>query len=238
MFGYSGWNAAAYVAEEIRDPGRRLPRALALGTAIVVVVYLAMNALYLYAIPVAEMSDLRVRIVDVAANRLFADAAAGALNLLSLLITAGTISAMVFAGPRVYYAMARDGLFVPAAARVHPRWRTPVFSIVAQGLWSCLLVVSGTFNQLVNYTGFAVVLFAGVAVAALFVLRWREPDAPRPFRAWGYPVAPALFTVMSAAMVVNAVWREPGPALAGLIVIACGVPIYLVLRRRGAAAGD
>jgi APA family basic amino acid/polyamine antiporter len=238
MFGYSGWNAAAYVAEEIRDPGRRLPRALALGTAIVVVVYLAMNAVYLYAIPIAEMSDLRVRIVDVAATRLFADGAAGALNLLSLLITAGTISAMVFAGPRVYYAMARDGLFVPAAARVHPTWRTPVVSIVAQGLWSALLVVSGTFNQLVNYTGFAVVLFAGVAVAALFVLRWREPDAPRPFRAWGYPVAPALFTVMSAAMVVNAIWREPGPALAGLIVIAAGVPIYLVLRRRGATAGS
>jgi basic amino acid/polyamine antiporter, APA family len=238
MFGYSGWNAAAYVAEEIRDPARRLPRALAMGTAIVVLVYLAMNAVYLYAIPIAEMSDLRVRIVDVAATRLFADTAAGALTLLSLLITAGTISAMVFAGPRVYYAMARDGLFVPAAGRVHPTWRTPVVSIVAQGVWSALLVVSGTFNQLVNYTGFAVVLFAGIAVAALFVLRWREPEAPRPFRAWGYPVAPALFTVMSAAMVVNAIWREPGPALAGLIVIACGVPVYLVLRWRGAASGS
>jgi APA family basic amino acid/polyamine antiporter len=236
MFGYSGWNAAAYVAEEVRDPGRRLPRALGLGTAVVVVVYLAMNAVYLYAIPIAEMAQLEVRIVDVAASRLFADAAAGALTLLSLLITAGTISAMVFAGPRVYYAMARDGLFVPAAGSVHPRWRTPVVSIAAQGVWSALLVLSGTFSQLVNYTGFAVVLFAGVAVAAVFVLRCREPEAPRPFRAWGYPVAPALFTVMSAAMVVNAIWREPGPALAGLIVIACGVPIYLVLRSRGAAA--
>ena len=238
MFGYSGWNAAAYVAEEIRDPGQRLPRALAIGTAIVVVVYLAMNAVYLYAIPVAEMARIEVRIVDVAASRLFADAAAGALTLLSMLITAGTISAMVFAGPRVYYAMARDGLFVPAAGRVHPTWRTPVVSIAAQGAWSALLVLSGTFNQLVNYTGFAVVLFAGIAVAAVFVLRWREPDAPRPFRAWGYPIAPALFTVMSAAMLVNAVHREPGPALAGLIVIACGVPIYLLLRRRNAVAAD
>jgi len=130
--------------------------------------------------------------------------------------------------------MARDGLFVPAAARVHPRWRTPVVSIVAQGLWSALLVLSGTFNQLVTYTGFAVVLFAGIAVASLFVLRWREPDAPRPFRAWGYPLAPALFTVMSAAMVVNAVWRDPGPSAAGLVLIACGIPIYFGLRARGA----
>jgi APA family basic amino acid/polyamine antiporter len=121
---------------------------------------------------------------------------------------------------------------VPAAAHVHPRWRTPVAAIAAQGLWSVVLVLSGTFSQLVSYTGFAIVLFAGIAVAALFVLRWREPDAPRPFRAWGYPLAPLLFTVMSAVMVVNQVQREPGPAAAGLIVIGCGVPIYLVLRRR------
>ena len=87
-------------------------------------------------------------------------------------------------------------------------------------------MLSGTFSQLASYTGFAIVLFAGIAVAGLFVLRWREPDAPRPFRAWGYPLAPALFTAMSAAMVVNAVWRDPGPSAAGLVVIGCGVPIY------------
>jgi basic amino acid/polyamine antiporter, APA family len=238
MFGYSGWNAAAYVAEEIRDPAKRLPRALALGTATVVVVFLAMNVVYLYAIPIAEMASLRVRVVDVAAERLFAGAAANIMTVLSILITAGTISAMTFAGPRVYYAMARDGLFVPLAAHVHPVLRTPLWSIIAQGVWSSLLVLSGTFNQLVSYTGFAVVLFAGVAVAALFVLRWREPDAPRPFKAWGYPVAPALFIVLSAAMVVNAIWREPGPALAGLIVMGCGIPLYFWLRLRQPGPAD
>lgn len=232
MFSYSGWNAAAYVAEEIREPSRRLPRALALGTTIVVIVYLAMNAFYLHVLPMAVLKALELRVIDAAAERLFAGAAAGALTGLSILITAGTISAMVFAGPRVYYAMARDGLFLPAAARVHPRWRTPVVSIAAQGVWSSILVLSGTFSQLASYTGFAIVLFAGIAVAGLFVLRWREPNAPRPFRAWGYPLAPALFTAMSAAMVVNAVWRDPGPSAAGLIVIGCGVPIYYLLRRR------
>jgi len=236
MFSYSGWNAAAYVAEEIRDPSRRLPRALALGTAIVVVVYLAMNAFYLHVLPMAILKSLELRVIDAAAERLFAGAAAGALTGLSVLITAGTISAMVFAGPRVYYAMARDGLFLPAAARVHPRWRTPVVSIAAQGVWSSVLVLSGTFSQLASYTGFAIVLFAGIAVAGLFVLRWREPDAPRPFRAWGYPLAPALFTAMSAAMVVNAVWRDPGPSAAGLVVIGCGVPIYFLLRGRSAVS--
>jgi APA family basic amino acid/polyamine antiporter len=232
MFSYSGWNAAAYVSEEIREPSKRLPRALALGTAVVVVVYLAMNAVYLYALPMERLTSLELRVIDAAADQLFAGAAANALMLLSMLITAGTISAMVFAGPRVYYAMARDGLFMPAAAQVHPRWRTPVAAILAQGLWSAVLVLSGTFAQLVSYTGFAIVLFAGIAVAALFVLRWREPAAERPFRAWGYPLAPALFTAMSAAMVVNQIQREPGPAAAGLVVIGCGVPIYFLLRRR------
>jgi basic amino acid/polyamine antiporter, APA family len=236
MFSYSGWNAAAYVAEEIREPSRRLPRALALGTTIVVIVYLAMNAFYLHVLPMAILKALELRVIDAAAERLFAGAAAGAMTGLSVLITAGTISAMVFAGPRVYYAMARDGLFLPAAARVHPRWRTPVVSIAAQGVWSSILVLSGTFSQLASYTGFAIVLFGGIAVAGLFVLRWREPDAPRPFRAWGYPLAPALFTAMSAAMVVNAVWRDPGPSAAGLVVIGCGVPIYFVLRGRSAAS--
>jgi APA family basic amino acid/polyamine antiporter len=198
----------------------------------VVVVYLAMNAVYLYALPMARLTNLELRVIDAAAEQLFAGAAANALMLLSMLITAGTISAMVFAGPRVYYAMARDGLFMPAAAQVHPRWRTPVAAILAQGLWSAVLVLSGTFSQLVSYTGFAIVLFAGIAVAALFVLRWREPAAERPFRAWGYPLAPALFTIMSAAMVVNQIQREPGPAAAGLVVIGCGIPIYFLLRSR------
>jgi APA family basic amino acid/polyamine antiporter len=232
MFSYSGWNAAAYVSEEIREPSKRLPRALALGTAVVVLVYLAMNAVYLHALPMATLTGLELRVIDAAADSLFGGAASGALLVLSILITAGTISAMVFAGPRVYYAMARDGLFLPAAAHVHPRWRTPVAAIAAQGIWSAVLVLSGTFSQLASYTGFAIVLFAGIAVAALFVLRYREPDAPRPFRAWGYPVAPALFTVMSAVMVVNQVQREPGPAAAGLVVIGCGIPIYFLFRHR------
>jgi basic amino acid/polyamine antiporter, APA family len=154
------------------------------------------------------------------------------VTIVTALIVAGSISAMVFAGPRVYYAMARDGLFLSGAARVHPRWHTPAFSIVAQGLWSSLLVLSGTFNQLVNYTGFAVVLFAGVAVTALFVLRRRYPDEPRPFKALGYPVAPGLFAVFSFVMVANAIWREPGPSAAGLVIIGLGVPIYYVVQRR------
>jgi APA family basic amino acid/polyamine antiporter len=139
---------------------------------------------------------------------------------------------MTFAGPRVYYAMARDGLFFPAAARVHPRYRTPAAAIVAQAIWSGVLVLSGGANALTQYTGFAVVLFSGVAVAALFVLRFREPSAPRPFRALGYPVAPAIFVLASLAIVVNAVYSDPRQTGVGLGVILAGVPLYLWLTRR------
>jgi APA family basic amino acid/polyamine antiporter len=149
---------------------------------------------------------------------------------------------MVFAGPRVYYAMARDGVFFRSAARIHSRYQTPAVSIVGQSVWSSLLVLSGGANALTTYTGFSVVLFAGVAVLALFVLRRREPQAPRPFRAIGYPVAPAVFAVASALIVANALYRdlvvpvrqgtEWGPAAAGLIVIGLGVPLYYFFKRR------
>ena len=171
------------------------------------------------------------------------------MGVVSIISIAASISAMTFAGPRVYYAMARDGLFFPAAARIHPTYRTPASSIVAQGLWSGLLVLTGGASTLTNYTGFAVVLFAGVAVAAVFVLRQREPDATRPFSAWGYPVAPAIFSLASLAIVANAIWTDLvspllaggrwGPSAAGVLIIALGMPLYLMMRARGeAAAGE
>ena len=233
MFSYSGWNAAAYVAEEVRDPGRNVPLALGLGTIAVVVIYVSLNALYLYAIPMSELAALPDgRLVDVVAERLFGFTAGNLLAVFTIVSISASISAMVLAGPRVYYAMARDGLFLPRAATVHAQFRTPASAIVAQAVWSGVLVLCGTLSQLVSYTGFAVVLFAGVAVAALFVLRRRAPDAPRPFSAWGYPWAPAIFIVASAAMVVNEIVRNGATAIVGLAVIATGVPVYYLFAKR------
>jgi APA family basic amino acid/polyamine antiporter len=232
MFSYSGWNAAAYLAEEVKDPTRNVPRALAMGTIAVVLVYVAMNIVYLYALDVTAMSSVKVRIVDAAAEVLFGPRVADVLTVVSIFIVLGSISANIFAGPRVYYAMARDGYFLKAAARVNPRTHTPAFAIGAQAVWSAVLVLTGTFERLVTYTGFAVVLFAGIAVLALFVLRRREPDAPRPFRALGYPVGPGLFVVASAAMVINAIWREPLPSLGGMAILAAGIPVYWLFQRR------
>ncbi len=232
MFTYSGWNAAGYIAEEIRDPGRNVPKAFALGTAAVIVIYLSLNALYLYVLPVADLARVKGSVLDVVADRLLGARAGDIMGIVSIISLAASISAMTFAGPRVYYAMARDGLFFDAAARVHSRYRTPAAAIAAQAAWAGLLVLSGSADALTNYTGFAIVLFAGIAVTALFVLRMREPAAPRPFRAIGYPVAPAIFIIACALIVANGIYSRPGPTGAGLLVIAAGIPLYVWLTRR------
>lgn len=234
MFSYSGWNAAAYVAEEMRDPSRNVPLAMGIGTVSVVAIYLLLNLLYVYAMPVSALATVEIRVVDAAADQLFGPAVGAPLAAASAVMIAASVSAMVLAGPRVYYAMAQDGAFFSAMARVHPTYRTPTTAIVAQSLWAGVLVLTGTFDQLVEYTGFAVVLFAGIAVTVVFVLRRRDPDAERPFKTWGYPVAPAVFVGASFMMVANAIWRSPGTSLAGLTIIAAGVPIYFLVWRQSA----
>jgi APA family basic amino acid/polyamine antiporter len=242
MFTYSGWNAAAYMAEEIRDPGRNVPLALGLGTVVVIAMYLLLNALYLYVMPVGELAAVRGSVLDVIADRLLGVRAGDIMGIVSIISLAAGINAWTFAGPRVYYAMARDGLFFRGTARIHPRYHTPVTAIVAQASWTTVLILTGSRDTLATYVGFAITLFAGIAVASLFVLRAREPHAPRPFKAWGYPVAPAIFTIASALIVLNALWTDLvlpittgtawGPAAAGLIVIGLGIPIYLFFSRR------
>ena len=232
MLTYSGWNAAAYVAEEIREPGRNVPRALAMGTGAVVAIYLALNGLYLYVLPANELALVRGSVLDVVADRLLGGAAGHVMGVVSIVSLLASISAMTFAGPRVYFAMARDGLFFRNAAGVHPRYRTPATAIVAQATWASLLVFSAKAEALVTYTGFTIVLFSGVAVAALFVLRHRQPDVARPFSAWGYPVAPTVYVLASLAILLNGLYRDPGPTGAGMLVLAAGLPLYLLFRRR------
>jgi basic amino acid/polyamine antiporter, APA family len=236
LFAYAGWNAASYVAEEIRDPGRNVPKALALGTLAVIVIYLLLNALYLFVFPVEELAAIRGSVLDVIADRLLGTSAGNVMGVVSIISLLASNSAMIFVGPRVYYAMARDGMFFPAAARVHPVYRTPATAIVAQAVWTTLLIVTGSGSALTTYTGFSILLFNGVAVAALFVLRRREPNAVRPYSTWGYPVLPGLFVVVCAVIVANALWtdlvapltsgRPMGPSAAGLLIIALGLPLY------------
>lgn len=231
MFTYSGWNAAGYIAEEIRNPGRNVPRSFALGTGAVVAIYLALNALYLYVIPIGELARVNGSVLDLVADRLLGGAAGNVMAVVALISLSASISAMTFAGPRVYFAMARDGLFFRRAADVHPQFRTPASAIVAQSVWSSLLLLSAQADALVNYTGFAITLFLGLAVAGLFILRAREPNADRPFRAVGYPIAPAVYTLTSAMILANALWKDPVPTFTGAAIMALGIPLYFWFRR-------
>jgi APA family basic amino acid/polyamine antiporter len=225
MFSYTGWNAAVYVAEEVRNPTRNVPIALLLGTASVVVLYLALNALYLRVVPHQELIGA-IRVGEIAARRLFGSAAASMFAGVAILIILSSLSAWTLAGPRIYFAMARDGVFLPSVARVHPRYRTPAVAILAQTAWSALLVLaSDTLEKLLTYTGFSVILFSALAVMSLFFVRIRGKDTDT-FRAWGYPWAPAIFCLVSFTIVANTIVSAPGPALAGLAVIALGVPVY------------
>ena len=231
MFTYSGWNAAAYMAEEIREPGRNVPRALLMGTIAVIIIYALLNTLYLYSMPVGELAAVKGSVFDLIGERVLGAQAGVILALVAIVSVMAGINAWTFAGPRVYYAMARDGVFVPAAAQVHPKFKTPHVSIIAQAAWTSVLILTGSLDTLSNYVGFAITLFAGIAVAAVFVLRAREPNAPRPYKTLGYPIAPAIFVLASLAIVVNAVYRNPGPSALGLLVIGSGIPLYMWLTR-------
>ncbi len=255
MFSYSGWNAASYVAEEIRDPGRNVPIALAVGTAVVVLVYLGLNLLYVYALPIDDIVRLASTagappVANAAAEHLLGPLASSLLGALAVLILVSSISAMTVAGPRVYYAMARDGLFFQSAANVHARYHTPWIAILAQAVWSGVLVLVNWTDasspigyapvDLPGYTGFAVLLFSGFAVGTLFVLRQRYPNEPRPFRAWGYPIAPAIFTLASLAIMAfsfvdpsdRSFWGLRRESLWGLLIMLAGIPLYLAMQRR------
>ena len=232
MFTYSGWNAAAYMAEEIRDPGRNVPRALLLGTAVVTAIYLLINVLYLYVIPIGDLARVQGSVLDVVAEGLLGERAGDIMAVVAIVSLAAGINAWTFAGPRVYFAMARDNAFFKAAARVHPRYKTPAASIVAQALFAVLLILIGSLDAIANYVGFSITLFAAAAVAAVFVLRAREPNAPRPFKAVGYPVTPALFVVVSLAIVLNALYSDPRVTGLGALIILAGVPLYFFFSRK------
>jgi len=238
MFAYSGWNAAAYVAEEIKNPARNLPIALGIGTGAIILLYLGLNFVYLYAVPIQEIAGQgQSEIAMVAADRLLGPTSSTLLGGLAVVVLLGSLSAMTLAGPRVYFAMARDGVFFSAAERVHPRFHTPWISIAAQAVWSAILVLTNTKDQLAEYTGFAVLLFSAFAVSSVFVLRRRNPNEPRPFKAWGYPIAPAIFVIAALTITVLAVVGRPGPSLWGAAIIAAGIPLYWFLRSRHRPAG-
>jgi basic amino acid/polyamine antiporter, APA family len=234
FWSYDGWYGVTNVAGEMRDPGRNLPRSLLAGTLAVMVLYLAMNAVYLRALPVAEMGTTP-RIGEGAANILLGPTAARLVSAAVVVSIFGCLSATILWAARIYLPMAEDRVFFRSLARIHPRYHTPTTSIVAQGAWAIALTFSGTYEQLFTYVIFAVFLFHAMTGAAVFVLRRARPDAPRPYRVWGYPVVPAVFTLTALAFVANTLMEKPRESGLGLLLLALGIPAYLWWRRKESA---
>ena len=232
---YSGWNAATYVAEEIKDPSRNLPRALAIGTALVTVLYLSLNAVFIYGAPLEDLKNQEA-VAAVAATHLFGPRIAGVFAALMAISLMSTVNAMVTIGPRVYFAMARNGAFVSAAAKVHPRWRTPVIAILAQGICTMLMTLT-PFPQLVVYIGFMLNLCAVMSVASLFWMR-RKPDWKKlPAVSFAWPLVPSLFLLVGGWMIVRGVQLKPVISLISAITVGAGVAVYHFRQRtqRGVA---
>ena len=238
-FAYSGWNAVAYIASEVKEPGRSIPRSMLLGTLCVALLYLALNLVYFYAMPVSGLDDAPIELVGHrSAQALFgADVGRWFTGFLAISI-AGATSAMIWAGPRVYYAMARDGVFPRFFAASSDTSGVPVRSIVMQSVWISILVLLGTFETLVYYSSFILILFAALAVSGVFVLRAKRPELERPYRTWGYPVVPALFVLVSGALLWAALKIRPNESVYGLLTVAAGIPFFLFWKRSSSPAAD
>lgn len=230
LWAYEGWHMLSFTAGEIRNPQRNYPVALVSSTAVVMFLYLLANVAYLHVLSIPEMAAYR----DVAARssqRALGDVA-GVFIASSIMVSIfGACNGTVLAGPRVFFAMARDGLFFQSLTFIHPRFQTPVVAIVAQGLWSAGLAVAGNFQQLFSYVVFGGWIFYGLAVLAVIVLRRRRPDLPRTYRAPLYPWMPLLFAIMAAFLVMNSLWASPGPSFFGLGFLLLGVPVYWIRRQ-------
>jgi APA family basic amino acid/polyamine antiporter len=232
MFGYSGWNAATYVAEEIRRPERTLPAALAAGAVLVAVLYLALNLVYIYSTPLEGMKG-QTAVGELAASNLFGPRVAGVFTALLAICILSTVNAMVTVGPRVYYAMAKNKAFFGAAASVSPRWHTPVIAILSQGL--CAMAMTLTpFRSLLTYIGMSLTFFSVLAVASLFVFRARRPDWQR-LRALqvGYPLIPALYIVVGVAMMIFGLIGWTAASLAAFATVGAGALVYHFVVRPG-----
>jgi APA family basic amino acid/polyamine antiporter len=240
LFSSDAWNNVTFTAGEIRNPRRNLPLSLAIGTAAVLLLYIACNFVYLSVLPLAGIANapqdrVATAVMEVAFGRGGAKLMAAAI----LVSTFGCVNGMLLAGARVYYAMSRDGLFFRSAGKLDERTRTPANSLWLQCVWTCLLCLSGSYGQLLDYVIFAALAFYLLTIVGLFVLRRTQPDAPRPYRAFGYPVLPALYIVMAVWICGVLLRYKPQYTWPGLLLVLLGVPVYAVWRRgaKNAAAG-
>lgn len=243
LFSADAWNNVTFAAAEVRDPKRNLPLALGVGTGVVCLLYLLANLAYLQVLPFAGDAQgadalarglqhaAQDRVGVAAAEVMFGPAGAVLMAVAVMLSTFGCVNGLVLAGPRVYYAMAQDGLFFRQAGTLHPTFRTPVFGLVTQAVWAMVLCLSGTYGNLLDYVIFASLLFYFFTTLALFRLRVTQPDLPRPVRAFGYPWLPALYMLSVLGLMAILLVKKPLYTWPGLGIVALGWPVYWFWKR-------
>jgi basic amino acid/polyamine antiporter, APA family len=238
LFSADAWNNVTFTAGEVKNPNRNLPLSLALGTGVVIALYIGCNFIYLGALPLAgnpagtTLIDRGIqyasedRVATAVITQMFGSSG-GKLMALAIMISGfGCCNGLILAGARVYYAMAKDGLFFRSVARLHPQHKTPVVSLMVQMVWTCILCISGSYGQLLDYIIFAVLVFYILTIAGLFVLRRTHPEAERPYKAIGYPVLPAIYIVMALFIDVVLLRYKPQYTWPGLFIVLLGIPVY------------
>jgi APA family basic amino acid/polyamine antiporter len=230
LMAYNGWTYISFVAGEVRAPERTLPRGLSLAMVIVIGLYVLANVAYLRVLTVQEIATSQ-RVGATLAARTLGNSGGNILSVVILLSIIGAVNGCILTGARVPFAQARDGLFFRAFARIHPRFHTPAFAIAMQAAWTIVLIASGSYETLVSYTIIAAWLFYSLSVAAVFVLRSKIPNAPRPYKVWGYPYTLLLFLAVSAWFIGNAFVTQPVPSLWALAIALSGIPGYRIWRK-------
>lgn len=231
IFAYAGWNAVIYMAGEVKEPERNLPRALVWANLLVIFLYLAINVVYIYAVPVTEMKGA-LRVSEVATSALLGYETSALITAIITVSIFGALNAVTMLGPRIYYAMAQDGVFFRALARVHPKFGTPSNAIVLQALWSCILILTGTFDALFTYVSVVISLFSALTVGSVVVLRFKRPDLHRPYKLWGYPFVPIFFVVVNLWIAWGSLMSRPWESFGGVAIVALGIPAYFFWQSR------
>ena len=247
LFSSDAWNNVTFTAGEVRNPQRNLPLSLAIGTGVVILLYVMANFVYLSVLPLAgDPNGTTIlargiqhasedRVATAVMQQIFGSGGAQIMAVLILISAFGCDNGLILAGARVYYAMAKDGLFFKRAAKLHPKYHTPAHSLLMQCAWTCVLCLSGSYGQLLDYIIFAVLVFYILTIAGLFVLRVKRPDAPRPYRAIGYPVLPAIYILMAVFIDVVLLRYKPQYTWPGLIIVLLGIPVFYLWSRRNRA---
>ena len=226
FWAYDGWNNVTFVAGEVKNPQRNIPLALLYGTLIVIAVYVLINIAFLYVLPIDEMSKSPL-VAASAAERIFGVNGASIISIAVIISTFGALNGSILATARVQFAMARDRLFFSPLGKIHPKFGTPHVSLIIQGVWSCVLVLSGSFDTISDYVIFAAWLFYMLGAYGVFVLRKKMPEVNRPYKVWGYPYTPIIFIIFSFLFLVNSIISDTQDAAMGSILILSGLPIYL-----------